>query len=156
MLDGSDEEGRGFTRHWNLTQYSIYSGINFDGVQFPFIIPGYCQPCRLIRHRQTQAKCIPCPCHSLRATGVHPLRTAPCLAPSTHGPSKGHPSTGGSVGLWAWPAAPSPPLPNGSSSLPLHGSVFGDDGEGWKRCNISLLTLSSHEFRILFSKGLII
>lgn len=42
------------------------------------------------------------------------------------------------------------------SPLPLHRSTFRDEREGRKSCNISLLTLSSHEFRILFSEGLII
>lgn len=161
MLDGNNGEGRGFTRHWNLIQYSIYPGINFDGVQFPFIIPGYCQHCRLIRHWQTQSKRSPSPPRPASGQGIaHSLWPTPGCTPARawhprpfEGPSQ---QTGLCGTLGCSQPAPSPSLPPRRSPLPLHSSTFRDDTEGRKRCNISLLTLSSHEFRILFSEGLII
>lgn len=86
-----DWEGKAFTRLWNLTQYSIYPGINFDGVQFPFIIPGYCQRWRLIRHQQTLAKRVPCaPSPQELLEPTHPvLHPGTCSPKGTRPPAQG-------------------------------------------------------------------
>lgn len=108
-----DWEGRAFTRLWNLTQYSIYPGINFDGVQFPFIISGYCRHWRLIRHHQTQAKCVPCPPVPQELLEL----TLPVLHPGTCSPPKDQaPSTGGSMRPSGASSPPRPSLPPGISS----------------------------------------